>query len=281
MDKGEIVRLFRSFEALVHEVDELEIWFARDLQRLLGYERWENFEAVLERGKEAARQMGWRTGDHFRDATKMVPRGSGAHREVEDVMLTRYACYLLAQNGDPRKVEVAFAQTYFAMQTRKQELVEQRLSEHERLRARAQLAASEKDLSAVIYERTEDEASFARIRSTGDAALFGGRTTQQMKRKLGVPGARPLADFLPTITVKAKDLANEMTTLHVRVRALEDEPSIAREHASNNRELRAALGKRGIRPEDLPAEEDVRKLERRLQSEVERLPRESTRRKEE
>lgn len=196
----------------------------------------------------------------------MVSLGSGAQREVEDVLLTRYACYLVAQNGDPRKPEIAFAQTYFALQTRKQELIEARLAEHERLRARAQLAASEKELSGMIFERLGEGQSFGRIRSAGDTALFGGHTTADMKNRLGVPAARPLADFLPSITIKAKDLANEMTTFQVRQRDLRSEPTIASEHVANNREVRNALGARGIRPEILPAEEDAKKLERRLKS---------------
>ncbi len=279
MDRVEIARLFTRFEALVHEAEGVECWFARDLLSLFGYDRWENFVAVVERARHACKKAGNALSDHFRGVTKMVPLGSGAERAIEDVLLTRYACYLIAQNGDPRKAEVAFAQTYFAVQTRRQELVEQRFLEHERLRARSQLASSEKELSAVLFQRLKDERCFARIRSAGDAALFGGRTTQSMKRKLGVPASRALADYLPTITIKAKDLANEMTTFRVRERDLGDEPSITKEHIGNHREVRAALGKRGIRPEDLPAEEDVQKLERRLRKDVERLPREAKRRK--
>jgi DNA-damage-inducible protein D len=201
----------------------------------------------------------------------MVPLGSGAQREVEDVLLTRYACYLIAQNGDPRKPEIAFAQTYFALQTRKQELIEARLAEHERLRARSQLVASEKELSTVIFERLGEGQSFGRIRSAGDTALFGGRSTAEMKTQLGVPSSRPLADFLPTITIKAKDLANEMTTFQVRQRDLRTEGGIAHEHVANNREVRNALGARGIRPEELPAEEDAKKLERRLKADERKL----------
>ncbi len=201
----------------------------------------------------------------------MVRLGSGAEREVEDVLLTRYACYLIAQNGDPRKPEIAFAQTYFAVQTRKLELIETRLAEHERMRARAHLGTSERELSGLIFERLRDQDSFARIRSSGDAALFGGRTTRQMKRRLGVPASRPLADFLPTITITAKDLANQMTSFRVRERDLRSEGAITTEHVGNNREVRGALAKRGIRPEELPAAEDARKLQGRLRAEEQRL----------
>ena len=209
----------------------------------------------------------------------MVALGSGAERQIEDVLLTRYACYLVAQNGDPRKLEIAFAQSYFAVQTRKQELIEARLAAHERLRARTHLAASERELSGLLFERLRDQDSFARIRSSGDEALFGGRSTRHMKKRLGVPASRPLADFLPTITIKTKDLANEMTTYHVRERDLRSETGITAQHVGNNRELRGALAKRGIRPEDLPAAEDAKKLERRLRTEERRLPRGPARRK--
>ncbi len=207
----------------------------------------------------------------------MVDLGSGARRELEDVALTRYAAYLIAQNGDPRKVEIAFAQTYFAVQTRKQELIEARLEEIERREARKRLAASEKELSGVIFERLRDHESFARIRSKGDAALFGGLTTLDMKEQLGVPEARPLADFLPTITIKAKDLANEMTAHNVKTRDLRSEPTITSEHVGNNREVREALTKRGIKPEELPPAEDVRKLERRVEADSRKLPQKAPR----
>lgn len=271
MEKTEITRLLAEFNALATEAEGVEAWFARDLRAVLGYERWENFATALERARRACETSGNPVADHFRDVTKMVAVGSGAHREIEDVLLTRYACYLVAQNGDPRKPAIAFAQTYFTLQTRKQELIEARLAEHERLRARSQLAASEKELSATLFERLKDGQSFARIRSAGDTALFGDHTTADMKQRLGIPTARPLADFLPSITIKAKDLANEMTTFQVRQRDLRTEPSVAREHVANNTEVRRALGARGIRPEDLPAEEDAKKLERRLHAEERRL----------
>ena len=202
----------------------------------------------------------------------MIPIGSGAEREVGDYMLTRYACYLIAQNGDPTKAPIAFAQTYFAIQTRKQELIEKRLAEVERLSARKKLTASEKELSGIIYERVGDEKSFARIRSRGDQALFGGHTTQQMKDRLSVPDTRPLADFLPTITIKAKDFANEITNFNIKRDDLRTEPTISREHVRNNEEVRKLLGKRGIVPEQLPAAEDVKKIERRVESEQKKLP---------
>jgi DNA-damage-inducible protein D len=203
---------------------------------------------------------------------RVVDVGSGARREIDDVALTRYACYLVAQNGDPSKDPVAFAQTYFAVQTRKQEIVERRLAELERLQAREKLSASERSLSGVINERLHDEQSFGRIRSRGDQALFGGFTTQDMKKRLGVAQGRPLADFLPTITIKAKDFANEITNFSIKRDDLRTEPLIAGEHEKNNRDVRNVLLGRGIKPELLPPEEDAKKLERRVNAERRKLP---------
>jgi len=272
MNRDLIAHLFRSFEDLAHREGEVEYWLARELQELLGYTQWRNFEPAVARAREACRNSGQEIEDHFADVRKMVDLGSGAQREIEDIALTRYAAYLIAQNGDPRKEEIAFAQTYFAVQTRKQELIEARLEQIERLEARKRLAASEKELSGVIFERLRDHESFARIRSKGDAALFGGRTTLDMKKQLGVPEARPLADFLPTITIKAKDLANEMTAHNVKTHDLRTEPAITSEHVGSNREVREALARRGIKPEELPPAEDVRKLERRLDADTRKLP---------
>ncbi len=272
MNTDLVARLFKSFESIAHTREGVEFWFARELQDLLGYTEWRKFTQAITRARSACQQSGQRAEDHFVGADKMVDLGSGAQRRIEDIALTRYACYLIAQNGDPRKPEIAFAQTYFAFQTRKQELIEKRLAEHERLQARAQLAASEKELSGVIFERLGDHESFARIRSKGDAALFGGRTTADMKQQLGVPASRPLADFLPTITIKAKDLANEMTSFNVKTSDLHTEAEITDEHVENNTEVRRALGQRGIRPEALPAAEDAKKLERRLGREEKSLP---------
>jgi DNA-damage-inducible protein D len=274
MNRDLIARLLHSFEGIAHREGEVEYWLARELQELLGYTQWRNFLLVVDKAQEACRNAGQEVGDHFADVSKMVDLGSGAQREVEDVALTRYAAYLIAQNGDPRKEEIAFAQTYFALQTRKQELIEQRFAEIERLEARKRLSASEKELSGVIFERLRDQDSFARIRSKGDAALFGGRTTHDMKKQLGVPEQRPLADFLPTVTIKAKDLVNEMTSHNVKTHDLRSENAITNEHVGNNREVRQALSKRGIKPEELPAAEDVKKLERRVGADERKLPRE-------
>lgn len=273
MKKEVIVRLHASFEELVQN-DETgsEFWLARDLQELLGYARWENFAKVIDKARVACKGSGHEPDDHFLDVTKMVDLGSGATRAIDDVALTRYACYLIAQNGDPSKDAIAFAQTYFALQTRKQELIEQRIAEVERLSARKKLTLSEKELSGIIYERVGDQMSFARIRSKGDVALFGGLTTQDMKNRLGVPDSRPLADFLPTITIKAKDFANEITNFNIKRDGLADEPAISREHVKNNKDVRDLLGQRGIRPEALPAAEDIKKIERRLTSETKKLP---------
>lgn len=273
MKKEVIVRLHASFEELVHkDEDSGEYWLARDLQELLGYAKWENFAKVIDKARTACEGSGYDSEDHFLDVRKMIDLGKGATRAIDDIALTRYACYLIAQNGDPSKEAIAFAQTYFAVQTRKQELIEQRLAEMERLSARKKLTLSEKELSGIIYERVGDQMSFARIRSKGDTALFGGHTTQDMKTRLGVPDARPLADFLPTITIKAKDFANEITNFNIKRDGLNTEPTIAGEHVKNNRDVRDLLLKRGIQPESLPAAEDLKKVERRVQSEAKKLP---------
>lgn len=274
MKKEIITRLHADFEKLVKTVpdSDVEFWHARELQEQLGYTSWQNFAKVIEKAKTACETTGTDVADHFNDIIKMVTLGSGAQRQVEDVMLTRYACYLIAQNGDPAKEAIAFAQTYFAVQTRKQEIIESRLAEVERLMARHKLTASEKELSAVIFERLGDGQSFGRIRSKGDQALFGGLTTQDMKNKLGVPDNRPLADFLPTITIKAKDFANEITVFKTKQDDLKSEPAITKEHVQNNSDVRQLLIARDIVPEKLPADEDVKKIERRLESEKKKLP---------
>ncbi|HBX55248.1 DNA damage-inducible protein D [Pseudomonas sp. UBA2684] len=274
MKKDLIVKLHAAFEDIVqrHAETATEFWLARELQPMLGYARWENFAKIVDKAKASCEAAGNRVDDHFRDVTKMVSLGSGSQRAVEDIALTRYACYLIAQNGDPSKEPIAFAQTYFALQTRKQELIEQRLAESERLVARKKLTASEKQLSSVIYERLGEEQSFARIRSRGDQALFGGVSTQQMKERLGVPQSRPLADFLPTITIKAKDFANEITNFNIKKDDLDSEREITNEHVKNNADVRALLGDRGIVPEQLPAAEDLKKIERRHTAEAKKLP---------
>lgn len=274
MKKDLIVKLHAAFEDIVqrHAETATEFWLARELQTVLGYARWENFAKIIDKAKASCEAAGNRVDDHFRDVTKMVSLGSGSQRAVEDIALTRYACYLIAQNGDPSKEPIAFAQTYFALQTRKQELIEQRLAESERLVARKKLTTSEKQLSSVIYERLGEEQSFARIRSRGDQALFGGVSTQQMKERLGVPQSRPLADFLPTITIKAKDFANEITNFNIKKDDLDSEREITNEHVKNNADVRALLGDRGIVPEQLPPAEDLKKIERRHTAEAKKLP---------
>lgn len=274
MDKEIVVRLHSSFEEMVrkHPDTGTEFWCARDLQLLLGYAKWENFAKVIERALTACENAGYNPNDHFADIRKMVDLGSGAKREIQDIGLTRYACYLIAQNGDPAKEQIAFAQTYFAVQTRKQEIIEKRLAEAERISARRKLSQSEKELSGIIFDRLRENESFARIRSKGDTALFGGRTTQAMKDKLAVPQGRALADFLPTITIKAKDFANEITNFNIKQNDLRSEVGITQEHVKNNSDVRRLLVDRGIVPESLAAAEDVKKVQRRLASEQKKLP---------
>lgn len=274
MDREIVVRLHSSFEVMVQKFPDTgtEFWCARDLQMLLGYAKWENFAKVIDKAITSCQTAGYDPKDHFLGIRKMVDLGSGARREIDDIALTRYACYLIAQNGDPSKDPIAFAQTYFAVQTRKQEIVEKRLAEAERVSARRKLTRSEKELSGIIFDRLHDNESFARIRSKGDKALFGGQTTQDMKDRLGVPKTRPLADFLPTITIKAKDFANEITNFNIKQHNFRSEPTITDEHVKNNQEVRGLLVDRGIVPEALPPGEDVRKVERRLTSERKKLP---------
>jgi DNA-damage-inducible protein D len=266
MKREVILELFEKFEQAFYSYEDVECWSARELQAILNYQRWENFLNVINKAKKACETADIRIDDHFRDITKMVILGSGANREVEDIALTRYACYLIAQNGDPAKSAIAFAQTYFAVQTRKQEIIEQRLIDVERVTAREKLSKSEKKLSGILYERGVDNQGFAIIRSKGDQALFGGFSTNDMKKKLGVPTAKPLADFLPTLTIKAKDFANELTSHNVIDKDLSGSNQISKEHIDNNLAVRDMLIKRGVKPEALPAAEDVKKLERRLEN---------------
>lgn len=277
MDKSRVSAIKQQFDETVHMINntDIEYWLARELMPLLGYERWENFEKAIKRSIESCETSGIATSDHFREVTKMVQLGSSAKRSIKDYMLTRYACYLIAQNGDPQKDEIAFAQSYFAVQTRKQELIEERIAYIERTEARGRLRESEKRLSQNIYERGVDDAGFGRIRSKGDTALFGGYTTQDMKQKLGVKDNRPLADFLPTLTIAAKNLAAEMTNYNVEEKDLQGETSITIEHIQNNRSVRSMLGERGIKPEELPPSEDIRKLERRVKSQEKKIAEQS------
>ncbi|TVZ56372.1 DNA-damage-inducible protein D [Lutibacter sp. Hel_I_33_5] len=271
MKKEIIQTLANSFEDHSQSTEnEIEFWFARDLQQLLGYSEWRNFQKVIIKSKVACETTNNLISNHFVDVNKMVSLGSGSEREIQDIMLTRYACYLIAQNGDPRKESIAFAQNYFAMQTRKFELIEQRIKDWERLQARQKLTLSEKDLSELIYEKTGNDRNFGLIRSKGDQALFG-RSTKDMKTKLGIPNNRALADYLPTITIKAKDFATEITVFNTKEKDLRNERSISAEHITNNRSVRKILLERGIKPENLPAEEDIKKLERRVNSETKKL----------
>ena len=279
MNSDLVQKMQNQFDTLAQAVpdEEVEFWFARDLQEPLGYARWENFLTAIKRAIESCETTGYDPSNHFRGVTKMVKLGSGAERAIDDFMLTRYACYLIAQNGDPRKEPIAFAQSYFAIQTRRQELIEDRMRLQARLDARERLRESEKTLSQNIYERGVDDAGFGRIRSKGDAALFGGHTTQVMKDKFGITKTRPLADFLPTLTIAAKNLATEMTNHNVQQDDLQGEHAITREHVQNNESVRDMLGQRGIKPEKLPPEEDIKKLERRVKSEEKKIEKRSGR----
>ena len=276
MDKLSVQKLHNQFDSLSHAVPDknVEFWFARELQEPLGYAKWERFKDTIQRAITSCETTGYDPNNHFRGVTKVVKLGSGAERAIEDFMLTRYACYLIAQNGDPRKEPIAFAQSYFAIQ---QELIEDRMRLQARLDARERLRESEKTLSQNIYERGVDDAGFGRIRSKGDAALFGGHTTQVMKDKYGITKTRPLADFLPTLTIAAKNLATEMTNHNVQQEDLQGEHAITREHVQNNVSVRDMLGQRGIKPEKLPPEEDIKKLERRVKSDEKKLEKRSGR----
>jgi len=266
VDRQIILQLTATFEGHAQQTESgVEYWLARDIQVLLGYASWVNFQNVLTKARTACEVSGHQPSDHFVDVSKMVELGSGAQREIEDLMLTRFACYLVAQNGDPAKPEIAFAQSYFAIQTRRAELIEQRMLETERLSARRKLTTTEKDLSSVIYEQTGGNQDFALIRSKGDQALFG-RSTQAMKAQWKVPDTRPLADFAPTIILKAKDFATEITIFNARAKGMASEAAIGAEHTTNNHAVRNTLLDRGIRPEALPPAEDIKKVERRLVS---------------
>ena len=271
MKKELIAELFLLFENAVYDYKGIECWSARELQQIFNYTDWRNFSKVIAKAKDACNNAGEKISDHFVDINKMVGLGSGSRREIEDIALTRYACYLIAQNGDSSKPSVAFAQTYFAVQTRKQEIIEQRLLDIARVSAREKLTKSEKKLSGVLFERGVDHSGFAIIKSKGDQALFGGFTTGDMKKKLDVPASRPLADFLPTLTIKAKDFANELTSHNVVEKDLRGESNISKEHVDNNLAVRKILKERGVQPEKLPPAEDAKKVSRRIEGEGRKL----------
>ncbi len=278
MNKTNLELMKQAFDEVLNYDDKnnIEFWRARELMFLLGYDRWENFDKAVSRAMDSCETTGIEKLNHFREVTKMVQLGSGSKRNVKDYLLTRYACYLIAQNGDPKKKEIAFAQSYFALQTRKQELIEERMAFIERTEARERLKESEKRLSQNLYERGVDDAGFGRIRSKGDSALFGGNSTQAMKAKMKIKEHRPLADFLPTLTIAAKNLATEMTNFNVEEKSLQGENLITEEHVLNNQTIRNMLGERGIQPENLPASEDIKKLERRVKTEEKKIEAQSS-----
>lgn len=271
MKKELIAQLFERFENACYIYQDLECWSARELQEILGYTKWDNFLKVVEKAKISCENVGEKTFNHFADIGKMINLAKGAQREISDFALTRYACYLVAQNGDSTKSEVSFAQTYFAVQTRKQEIIEQRLLDVARVTAREKLSKSEKKLSGIIYERGVDEKGFSIIRSKGDQALFGGFSTIDMKKKLRIPESRPLADFLPTLTIKAKDFATELTSHNVIEKDLKGEKQISKEHIDNNLAVRKMLKERDVLPEKLPAYEDIKKVQRQLNNDEKKI----------
>ena len=271
MKKELIAELLTKFEDACYVYQDIECWSARELQEILGYNKWENFLKVIDKAKLSCKNSGAKISDHFPDIRKMINIAKNAQRQVVDYALTRYACYLIAQNGDVSKNEIAFAQTYFAVQTRKQEIIEQRLLDVARITAREKLSNSEKKLSGIIYERGVDDKGFAMIRSKGDYALFGGFTTNDMKRKLDLPAKRPLADFLPTLTIKAKDFATELTSHNILEKDLTGEQPITNEHVDNNHAVRKMLLERGVKPETLPPDEDIKKVQRKLEKDEKKL----------
>ncbi len=272
-EKSKLAELKEKFDSIINteEKENIEFWYARDLQKLLGYTQWRNFLEVMKKAMISCESAGFTVFDHFAEVSKMIKLAKGAERKVQDYMLTRYACYLIAQNGDSKKEEIAFAQTYFAVQTRKQEIIEERIRLMNRLEVRGKLRESEKQMSKILYERGVDDIGFARIRSKGDSALFGGLDTKKMKERYGVKENRPLADFLPTLTIAAKNLATEMTNYNVTEKDMYGEEKITKEHVDNNSSVRNMLGKRGIKPENLKPAEDLKKLERRVKTENKKL----------
>ena len=272
-EKSKLAELKEKFDSIINteEKEKIEYWYARDLQALLGYTQWRNFLEVMKKAMISCESAGFIVSDHFAEVSKMIKLAKGAERKVQDYMLTRYACYLIAQNGDSKKEEIAFAQTYFAVQTRKQEIIEERIRLMNRLEVRGKLRESEKQMSKILYERGVDDIGFARIRSKGDSALFGGLDTKKMKERYGVKENRPLADFLPTLTIAAKNLATEMTNYNVTEKDMYGEEKITKEHVDNNSSVRNMLGKRGIKPENLKPAEDLKKLERGVKTENKKL----------
>lgn len=263
--KKEIIKsLMENFESHSHKTENgVEFWLARDLQKLLGYTQWRNFIFVVDKAKISCASTGCNVEHHFADVSKMINLAKGANRDVPDIIFTRYACYLIAQNGDPRKDEIAFAQNYFAVQTRRFENLEKRISDSERVLARHKLTETEKELSGVIFRQTGSDKNFGLIRSNGDKALFG-FTTNEMKYRLKIPERRALADFQPTIILKAKDFATEITIFNIKVKSLMSEGQISVEHIANNKRVRKTLIERGIKPELLPKEDDIKKVERKI-----------------
>ncbi len=278
MKKDLIVKLHKNFEDYMYKDENgVEFWYARELQELLEYTQWRNFEKVLLKAQDACRNSGHEVFEHFAEVSKTSKMPNGGQKQVKDYKLTRYACYLIAQNGDPKKSVIAFAQTYFAVQTRKQEVIEKRLLEIERIEARHKLTESDKNLSKAIFEKGVDSAGFGRIKSKGDKALFG-KSTQDLKKDFGIPDNKPLADVLPTISLRAKDFANAITAFNTNQNNLDNEEKITDEHVKNNTDVRKVLTDRNIYPEKLPPEEDIKKVERRVKKETKLLTGKKTKR---
>jgi DNA-damage-inducible protein D len=270
MEQDHLELLAKTLDDIRHQ-NGVEFWYARELYPILGYSRWENFETALNRSKDACKTTGGSVEDHFREVTKMVNIGSDAQRETQDIKLTRYACYLVTLNGDPRKEEIAFAQAYFVTQTRKIEILQKHMGELERIDAREKLKITEKEFSNMGFSRGVDSKGIAEIRAKGDEALFGGKTTDEMKHRLGVSSKKPLADYLPNVTLKAKDLAAAITIEKTRQNNLYGKSEIREEHINSNTNVRGALTKTGIYPESLPASEDIKKIEAKHRKEMKAL----------
>ncbi len=274
MDKAldTIQKNLESIKRVSNDDHPMEFWSARDLMPMLGYTKWQKFTEVIERAKAACKLSGQNIDDHVTGAGKMIATGKGATRKIEDFFLTRYAFYLIAQNGDPRKPEIALAQTYFATQTRKQELLEQRDMESKRLDARAKLRETESKIESTVYERgIKYPVEFATFKNKHIEALYGGISASQLKKIRKIPPKRSLADFDSHVELKAKDFALAMTDHNIKEKDIRGKEAMNTEVVKNSRETRQALLNRGIKPEHIKPEEDLKLVESRKNKEAKRI----------